>query len=91
MYSVGLPSVKRDVARKLIQQHPCISPQVVMETVNVLIKKFKFEKSDAFESALGIMDSAALKIITADTLMRAFEIGLRYKLSTLYSEDMQHG
>ncbi len=62
-----------------------------METVNVLIKKFKFEKSDAFESALGIMDSAALKIITADTLMRAFEIGLRYKLSTLYSEDMQHG
>jgi predicted nucleic acid-binding protein len=107
VYSVSLPSVKRDVARKLIQQRPCISTQVVMETVNVLIKKFKFEKSDAFESTLGIMDSSALKIITADTLMRAFEIGLRYKLShwdslviaaaleancsTLFSEDMQPG
>ncbi len=77
-----------------------------METVNVLIKKFKFEKTDAFESVLNIMGSAELKIIAESTLLKAFEISVKYKLShwdslviasgleagctILYSEDMQH-
>lgn len=106
LYSVGLPSVKRDVARGLIKQCPCISTQVVMETVNVLIRKFKFEKSDAFENVVAIIERAELKIITGSTLLKAFEIAVTYKLShwdslviataleanctILYSEDMQH-
>lgn len=107
VYSVGLPSVKREVARGLIKQCPCISTQVVMETVNVLIKKFKFDKSDAFENVAAMMDRTELKIITGSTILKAFEIAITYTLShwdslivasaleahctTLYSEDMQHG
>jgi predicted nucleic acid-binding protein len=106
VYSVGLPSVKRDIARALIKERPCISTQVVMETVNVLIKKFKFEKAIAFENVTAIMERAELKIITNKTLLNAFKIAVTYKLShwdgliiasaleasctTLYSEDLQH-
>lgn len=106
VYSLSTPSLKRDVARKLIEQRPLISTQVVMETVNVLVKKFKFEKTVAFESVVKIMDSTELKTIAASTLLKAFGIGVKYKLShwdslviataleadctTLYSEDLQH-
>ena len=78
-----------------------------METVNVLIRKFKFEKSDAFENVVAIIERAELKIITGSTLLKAFEIAVTYKLShwdslviaaaleahctILYSEDMNHG
>ena len=106
VYSLSTPSLKRDVARKLIEQRPLISTQVVMETVNVLVKKFKFEKTVAFESVVKIMDSTELKTIAASTLLKAFGIGVEYKLShwdslviataleadctALYSEDLQH-
>ena len=78
-----------------------------METVNVLIRKFKFEKSDAFENVVAIIERAELKIITGSTLLKAFEIAVTYKLShgdslviaaaleahcaILYSEDLNHG
>ena len=78
-----------------------------METANVLMKKFKFEKAKAFGSLMEIMDKTEMQNITQTTLKKAFEVSLRYQVShwdgliiasaleanctTLYSEDMHHG
>ncbi|MBY0435400.1 MAG: PIN domain-containing protein [Cyclobacteriaceae bacterium] len=107
VYALGMPSLKRDIARQLISKKPIISTQVVMETVNVLVKKFKFERANAFEAVTEIIDKTELRSTTPFTLAKAFEISLRYQVShwdgliitaaleancsTLYSEDMQHG
>jgi len=107
IYSLDKPSIKRDIARQLISKRPIISTQVVMETMNVLIRKFKFEKQNAIEAVMEMMDKANVKETSAATVTSAFEISLKYKIShwdaliiaaalqancnTLYSEDMQHG
>ncbi len=107
VYSLGNPSLKRDVSRQLISRTPIISTQVAMETVNVLIKKFKFEKVNAFEAVLEIIEKTNMTETTPATINRAFQISIKYQLShwdglivaaalqanctTLYSEDMQHG
>ena len=107
VYSLGMPSLKRDVARQFISKRPIISTQVVMETVNVLMKKFKFEKASAFEAVLEIIDKADMMDTTPSTVIKAFELSVKYQLShwdgliiasalaatctTIYSEDMQHG
>jgi predicted nucleic acid-binding protein len=107
VYSLSLPSLKRDVARQLISKRPIISIQVAMETVNVLIKKFKFEKLKAFEAMLEIIDKSELQDTTHGTVKKPFDISNKYQLShwdgliaasaieanctTLYSEDMHHG
>jgi predicted nucleic acid-binding protein len=107
VYALGMPSLKRDIARQLISGRPVISTQVVMETVNVLIKKFKIEKTKAFEAVLELIDKTEMKNTTPDSVINAFEISVKYQLShwdgliiasaleancsTLFSEDMQHG
>jgi predicted nucleic acid-binding protein len=107
VYSLGMPSLKRDVARQLISKKPIISTQVAMETANVLMKKFKFEKASAFGAILEIIDKTEMRDTTAAAIVKAFEVSVRYQVShwdgliiasalsanctTLYSEDMQHG
>ncbi len=84
-----------------------MSTQVVMESINVLIKKLGFTKREAFEHARFLLFNSAITIIGQATLLRAFEISERYEYShwdsliiaaaieagcdTLYSEDLKDG
>ncbi len=107
IYSLGKSSLKRDIARELISKTPIMSTQVLMETVNVLIKKFNFERANAFVAVLELIDKTKVIDTTATTVTKAFEVSGKYQLShwdglivatalqadcvILYSEDMQHG
>lgn len=78
-----------------------------METANVLMKKFRFEKASALEAVLEIIDKTEMRVTTPGVVIRAFEVSVGYQVShwdgliiasalaadctTLYSEDMQHG
>ncbi|OFX28304.1 MAG: hypothetical protein A2033_18855 [Bacteroidetes bacterium GWA2_31_9] len=97
---------KSDIAYSLFKNNPIISTQVIAESINVLIKKLKFTKQTAFDSANFIMNNTDIKLINTTTLKKAFEISLKYNFSffdsmiiasalennctILYSEDMHH-
>ena len=107
VYTLSTPSLKKEIARSLLIKRPQMSTQVIMEMVNVLIRKFKFTKAEAFESAMNMVKDRELRSVTKYTVVKAFEIAKRNQLShwdslivasaleadckTLYSEDMQHG
>jgi predicted nucleic acid-binding protein len=77
-----------------------------METLNVLIKKFNFEKAVAMQSVTEMVNACETRSITQSTLLKSFSVSQKYQLShwdslvvasaleanctKLYSEDMQH-
>ena len=97
---------KSFIAYQLVEEEPIVSTQVIAETVNVLIKKFKFSKNDAFDSAKYILSNTNLIAVSGNNLESAFEISLKYGYSfydsiiiasalesnckILYSEDFHH-
>ncbi len=107
VYALDTPSPKRDIARSIIARHPVISPQVAMETINVLIKKLKFTRANALASMATMIEQTTVSPVSENELRSAFDISLRYQLShwdsliiasalsasctTLYSEDLRHG
>jgi predicted nucleic acid-binding protein len=107
IYAVSTPSTKRDIARSLIAQRPYISTQVAMETLNVLIKKFRFERSVAIQSVTEIVYACETRGTSLSTLLKSFSISQKYQLShwdslvvasaleanctKLFSEDLHHG
>ncbi|MFI5201520.1 MAG: PIN domain-containing protein [Candidatus Kapaibacterium sp.] len=107
LYALDAHSPKGRIAEELLAEHPCMSTQVIMESVNVLIKKLGFPRSDAFEHARFLVFNSEVTIILQSTLLKGFEISERYNYShwdsliiasaleagceTLYSEDMNDG
>jgi predicted nucleic acid-binding protein len=106
VYSLYDQSPKQEISISLLRKNPCISTQVIMESVNVCIRKLKLSKEKAFENATYLLKSCEIITITAPILTNAFSISLQYQLShwdsliiasaieagctTLYSEDLQH-
>jgi len=97
---------KSAISFALLDKSPVISTQVIAESTNVFIRKLKFSKQTAFDSAMFIMNKAIVKVINTNTLCDAFAISTKNKFSffdsliiasafennckVIYSEDLQH-
>jgi predicted nucleic acid-binding protein len=84
-----------------------ISTQVITENVNVCLKKLHLNKETTFDFARRILNRFRILQITEATLLKSFEISIKYQLSSwdsiiiatailnncsiIYSEDMQDG
>jgi predicted nucleic acid-binding protein len=84
-----------------------ISTQVIAENVNVCLKKLHLNKETTFDFARRILNRFRILPITEATLLKSFEISIKYQLSSwdsiiiatailnncsiIYSEDMQDG
>jgi predicted nucleic acid-binding protein len=107
IYALDPISFKGETAIAILQQRPIISTQVVMETLNVVIKKLKFSRTNAFKHARFLLHNSVCTAISKSTLELSFEIASKYDYShwdcliiasaleadcnTLYSEDLQDG
>ena len=106
LYTLGQDEEKRLIARKILSQNPIISTQVVNESINVCLRRFRFTKEQAYDFADKIMLRTDVRPIEEATIRKSAEIALRYQFSNwdsliiasalleschfLYSEDMQH-
>jgi predicted nucleic acid-binding protein len=84
-----------------------ISTQVIAENVNVCLKKLHLNKETTFDFARRVLNRFRILQITEATLLKNFEISIKYQLSSwdsiiiatailnsssiIYSEDMQDG
>ncbi len=107
IYALDTDSAKGQIATRLLRDRPSLSTQVIMETVNVLIRKLAFTKHDALEHAKFLLFNSDTTVILRSTLLRAFDIAERYEYShwdsliiasaiesgctILYSEDLRDG
>jgi predicted nucleic acid-binding protein len=106
IYALTDASAKGTIALNLLESKPCISTQVVAESINVCLRKFKFTKEDTYARADKLIYLSELFVITQSTLKEAFQLSLDYQFSfwdslivasalenncsILYSEDLQH-
>lgn len=107
LYAIGQDESKKAVARQLISSSPMVSAQVINECVNVCLKKFKFDKNQAYAFADTVMNKVNVLPIDEAVIRKSAELAMTHQLSnwdalivaaalladieTLYSEDMQHG
>jgi predicted nucleic acid-binding protein len=107
MYAVDIDSAKGRIASKLLDQRPTMSTQVIMESVNVLIKKLGYTREEAFKHARFLLVNSLVIVIDRGTLLSSFNISIRYGYShwdsliiasaleagcsVLYSEDLKDG
>ena len=107
LYALDNATFKNEIALDLIRKKPIISTQVVLESVNICLKKFKFSKEVSYQHGLNLIDTCTLTLINKRTLILAFKISLQYHYShwdsliissalqnnctKLYSEDLHNG
>ena len=107
IYSLGKNSTKAHIVAPLFLDRPCISTQVLSETVNVTTKRLGLVTSDVRQLIKTLHEVCHVELIAMSTIEVALNIQDRYKFSwydsliissaldagchTLYSEDMQHG
>lgn len=106
VYAFDKDVSKKAKAIEIIKRQPLITPQVIIESLNVCIKKLNLSKEDAFKNAMYLMQYCQYHTIELTTFIKAFDISRRYGYShldsliiaatleanckTLYSEDLQH-
>lgn len=73
LYALDKATFKNKIALELIKKNPIISTQVVLESINICLKKFKFSKEVSYQHGMYLMDTCALKLIDETTLVLAFE------------------
>lgn len=94
-------------AKTILESNPSISTQVILENINVCLKKFKQTKSFALAHAKSLQQACTVLPITNSTMTKAMIVFERYGYSifdsliiasaleagckTLYSEDLHHG
>jgi len=97
---------KKAKAIEIIQQQPLISSQVIIESLNVCVKKLKLSKEKSIKNADYLMQYCQYFSIGTSTFIKAFDISKKYGYShldslviassiesgckILYSEDLQH-
>ncbi|MDD2808205.1 PIN domain-containing protein [Rhodoferax sp.] len=107
LYAIGQDAQKRTIARQLIAASPMVNAQVINESVNVCLKKLKFDKQQAYAFAETLMNKVNVLPVDETVIRKSAEIAIRHQLSnwdaliiaaallagceTVYSEDMQHG
>jgi len=106
LYLLDKDRSKKQIAAQILAGQPFISPQVVFENLNVVVRKFGFNRQQAVEHAQMLLQFCPLVLDSETTLERAFEIFQRHQLQVfdsriiasaltarceiLYSEDFQH-
>jgi len=107
LYTIGQDTHKKTVARQLIASNPMVSAQVINECVNVCLKKFKFDKKQAYAFADTLMNKVNVLPVDEAVIRKSADLAMAHQLSnwdalivgaaqladceTVYSEDMQHG
>jgi predicted nucleic acid-binding protein len=107
IYGMDESSIKGRISLRLIAERPSISARVVMECVNVLIRKFRFTKARAFEYGKILLFNSTFRVTNQETIQTSFEISKQYQYShwdsliiasaleagcsVLYSEDLKDG
>lgn len=107
LYILDNEHVKFAKAKELLENRPVVSTQVVLENINVCVKKLKKENDFATAHARSLQSACLVKPISNDTMTLAIKVFERYGYSifdsliiaaaiesgchVLYSEDMQHG
>jgi len=107
LYTIGQDPHKKAVARKLIAASPMVSAQVINESVSVCLRKFKFDKKQAYAFADAVMNKVNVLPVDEAVIRKSAELAMAHQLSnwdalivaaalladcgTVYSEDMQHG
>lgn len=106
LYLFDKDIVKAAITKKLFTNESFISTQVLAETVNVLIRKFEFNRMDAVETIRFLSNKVNVQPITPEIIEMSSAIFLRYSYSffdsmiiasalkagcsILYSEDLSH-
>jgi predicted nucleic acid-binding protein len=99
--------LKAKKAESNLSQRPTISTQVLGETANTMLKKFRYSVEDTERNIRFLSDTCDIVIVELADYLRAFAIFRQYSLSwwdslliatalrsgcsILQSEDMQHG
>lgn len=107
LYAFDNATSKNEIVFDLIKKKPVISTQVIMESINVCIKRFKLSREIAYQNGINLIDTCSLTLIDETTLLSSFKISLRYQFShwdsliissalqnncsILFSEDLQDG
>lgn len=107
LYALDNATFKNEIALDLIRKKPVISTQVIMESVNICLKRFKFSKQVSYQNGINLMKTCSLTLIDEATILSAFRISIQYQYShwdsliiasalqnncsKLYSEDLQNG
>lgn len=89
LYVFDNATFKNQIVFDLIKKRPIISTQVVMESVNICLKKFKLPKEVAYQNGINLIDTCSLKLIDETTLLSAFKISLRYQFSHFFCSSKQ--
>lgn len=106
LYLFDQDNIKASIAEALFTNDAIVSTQVLAETANVLLKKFKFSREDAANTVRFISKRLIVKAVTPAVIDTALGIFSRYGFSLydsiilaaaldadctiLYSEDLQH-
>jgi len=106
VYAFDEKAAKREKARAIIKEQPVISSQVIIESLNVCIKKLKLSKEKAYKNSILLFKLCEFNSIEPSTFITAYSISEKYgyshldsliiasaleaNCSILYSEDMQH-
>lgn len=107
LYALGKDERKKAIARAVLATQPLLSSQVINESVNVCLRRFKFTREQAYRFAEVVMQKTSVLPVDESTIRKSAEIALRYQFSNwdsliiaaalladcavLYSEDMQNG
>ncbi len=76
LYAFDNATFKNEIALSLIRSRPIISTQVVLESINICLKKFKFSKEVSYQHGINLMATCDLKLIDETTINLAFEISI---------------
>ena len=109
LYTIGQDKRKTELTRYLIntELELMVSTQGINECVNVCLRKFNFNRQNAYNFADQIMAVTDVVAVDEATVRKSAEIAINHQVSnwdaliiasallsncsTLYSEDMQHG
>lgn len=98
---------KRDIAKSLLADSPCIPSPVISEYLNVTRRLLSLSKDELLMQTSGLFSDCTILPITKDTLLTAASLIKQYRFQlfdavivatalegncrVLYSEDMHHG
>ena len=81
LYLLSDDDAKKEISFSLLEQNPIISTQVINESVNVILKKYKhLTIIDATNFIAYLQQYCTIEIITEATITTALEIKNRYQL-----------
>lgn len=103
----GIEPVKQPVARGLLLQQCCLSPQVLFESLNVFLRKMKLPLPIAVRTIQDVMNYSRIVAEDESIVRKALQLyetgsfqpydakivatALSAGCSIVYSEDMHHG